>query len=354
MLIYWLMYLVPLSMALFATYSRKPHQILWSCLALGYILVIGLRHNIGADWYNYTLHYLIIEKMSFFSMMQDGPGDIGHRIVNWLIAQWGLRIYGVNTIYATIFMFGLIQFSKKQLHPWLTFAIAVPYLTIVVVMGYSRQGVAIGLFLLALTYMQKGKFKAYVALILLATFFHKTAILLLPLGVFFHTKGLILRFIMIAPIAYGTWHLLVASKQEHLWALYIEKDLQSSGAYIRVILNTLPSLFLLIYRKEWQRQFNDYFFWYWVAIGSIGSLVFLSLFDIASTAIDRVGLYFIPIQLIVFSRLPYLARGRFSPETTTVFIMLGYTLLLFIWLNYASHAHAWVPYNNILFPNEQH
>jgi hypothetical protein len=30
-------------------------------------------------------------------------------------------------------------------------------------------------------------------------------------------------------------------------------------------------------------------------------------------------------------------------------IVLGYGLVLFVWLNYAIHAGSWLPYRNILF-----
>ena len=67
----------------------------------------------------------------------------------------------------------------------------------------------------------------------------------------------------------------------------------------------------------------------------------------ASTAVDRVALYFIPIQLVVFSRLPYLARKQVAPVVMKVMIVLGYTAVLFVWLNFATHSKYWIPYQNL-------
>ena len=147
-------------------------------------------------------------------------------------------------------------------------------------------------------------------------------------------------------IAYGAWDLLLANAADNLIYQYIDRDMQSAGAKIRVGMNLLPSLLLLIYRKEWKRSFDDYTFWFWIALGSIAAMI---LVDVASTAADRVALYFIPIQLAVYARLPYLARNQISPAIMKVMIIVGYTAVLFVWLNFAAHAYAWVPYQNILF-----
>ncbi len=152
-----------------------------------------------------------------------------------------------------------------------------------------------------------------------------------------------LRVLMIIPVIYGAWDLLLAEQQEKLWENYVEAQMQSDGAKIRVAMNLIPSLLFFMYRKEWKRTYDDYRFWFWIALGSIVSVFLVSA---ASTAVDRVALYFIPIQLVVFARLPYLGRKNISPQVMKVLIVLGYALVLFVWLNYATHSEYWIPYQN--------
>ena len=273
-------------------------------------------------------------------------GDPGDKFLNWLSIRQDWGIYGTNVIYGTIFMLGLVRFSRQQVYPWIAMTVAVPYLIIVVAMGYSRQAVAIGFFLLAVSYLNEGKFKTYIVLIVMAALFHKTAILLLPLGIFLYGKGMILRVLMIVPIAYGAWDLLLADQQNHFLKTYVDSQMASTGAQIRVAMNLIPSLLLLMYRKEWKRSFNDYTFWFWIAIGSI---VAMALVGFASTAVDRMALYFIPIQLAVYGRLPYLARNQISPVMMKVIIVFGYAIVLFVWLNFGTFSGWWQPYRNILF-----
>ena len=54
-----------------------------------------------------------------------------------------------------IFAIGLVVFCRNLPRPWLALAVAVPYLVIVVAMGYSRQGVALGLAMLGLVALGK-------------------------------------------------------------------------------------------------------------------------------------------------------------------------------------------------------
>jgi len=75
----------------------------------------------------------------------------------------------------------------------------------------------------------------------------------------------------------------------------------------------------------------------------------VALVGFASTAVDRIALYFIPIQVVVFARLPLLLRHRIRPGTVAIGIVLGYAAVLYVWLNYATHARYWLPYQNMLF-----
>ncbi len=149
---------------------------------------------------------------------------------------------------------------------------------------------------------------------------------------------------------YGLWNALFAQVQEALWTNYVDAEMVSQGAKIRVFMNVLPSLLLLIYWKRWKQSIPNHWFWFWLAIGS---LVAFGIVDYASTAVDRVALYFAPIQLAIYSRLVHLpllpGQRQLDPGMLTAAVVLGYAVVLYVWLNYASHAHYWVPYQNIIF-----
>jgi len=343
MLVYWIMFLLLVMMTLIGGHSRRSIGISWYIIGLFFILVIGFRDCVGCDWDSYVGYYERLDGATLSEALRQS--DPAHQFFNWLMNQWGWGVYGVNLIYGIIFMVGLIKFSRMQLYPWLAMAVATPYLIIVVVMGYSRQGVAIGLFMWAMTHLQKGRFKTYMAYMVFAAMIHKTALIMIPLGIFLYGKGLWIRLFMVVPIVYGAWRYLLSGELAYMWSGYIEDQMQSQGAKVRVLMNFIPALILFYYRKEWKRQFSDYAIWFWIALGSIFAMAVVGL---ASTAVDRVSLYFIPIQLVVFSRLPYLARRIVAPQVTIYTILFAYASVLFVWLNYATHSFCWVPYKNII------
>ncbi|MCX7032362.1 MAG: EpsG family protein, partial [Arenimonas sp.] len=81
--------------------------------------------------------------------------------------------------------------------------------------------------------------------------------------------------------------------------------------------------------------------WLWIAVFAV---VCLPLVGLASTAVDRVALYLIPLQLFVFSRIPLLATTVKMRTFLVVAVIAYYALVQFVWLNFATHAYGWVPY----------
>lgn len=316
----------------------------WILIGILFTLFIGLRDYVGGDWYNYLRHFQYIDYYSFDQILKrDDPGYYG---LNWLFKDWGYEIYSVNLICGAIFMIGLIVLCRQQPNPWLAFIVAFPYLIVVVAMGYTRQAVAIGFVFWAIAALRDNQFTKFLALVALAATFHKSAVLMIGLGLFLQGNGKLIRFLAVAAIGFGIWSAFLAQYQDKLWQNYVEVKMQSQGAYIRVAMNFVPASLFLIFRKKWKRTFQDYTFWLMIALGSVASIFVVGL---APTAIDRVSLYFTPIQIVVFARLPQLLKDRILMQTTTRTIVLFYLLVLFVWLNYATHARYWVPYHNILF-----
>lgn len=347
---YWMLYLIPVILTIFVLDGRRLQltPAFWMVLGLFFVFFIGFRYEVGGDWGSYLGHYDNAVGKPWIEAVVLGK-DPGYAFVNWMMAKWGLGIYGVNLVCGVIFITGLIIFSRQQPDPLLAFAIAVPYLIIVVAMGYTRQGVALGLLFWAITYLDQGKFIPYLVLIAVAALFHKTVLIMVPFGVFLSGKGGVFRVGGILLAGYGLWDALFSQDQERLQTYYVDQAMISQGAKIRVMMNVLPALLLLVYWRRWKQSFPNPMFWFWMAVASV---VTFFLVDSASTAVDRIALYLVPIQLAVYSRLahlPLLPGRQLDPNVVTVAILLGYAAVLYVWLNYATHAVYWLPYENIIF-----
>ena len=87
--------------------------------------------------------------------------------------------------------------------------------------------------------------------------------------------------------------------------------------------------------------------WTNLSLAALFCLALLAVSD-ASTAIDRLALYIIPLQIMVLSRVPTIF-GRTVPGSAAEWPQPWsciVPLIAFVWLNYAQHASQWLPYRN--------
>jgi len=203
-------------------------------------LVVGFRHEVGADWFNYLEHVEIASQQNFSEVVFGG--DPAYNILNWFAAHFFGGLYLVNLICGGIFAWGLMVFCRSLPRPRLALLVAVPYLITVVAMGYSRQGVAIGLAMLGLVALLNGRIAVFILWIAFAALFHKSAVILLPLAMIASSKN---RFFALIGILFSTamlFALLLQESMEILLYTYVEAEMESSGAGIRLAMNALPAV----------------------------------------------------------------------------------------------------------------
>lgn len=315
----------------------------WGFFITILIVMIGWRHEVGGDWWSYLGHVEAVAGRSLASVFQ-GRHDPAYVFLNWLGANLGGGIYFVNIVCAVIFSLGLAAFCNAQPRPWLALTVAVPYLVIVVAMGYTRQGVAIGLAMLAISSLERGGFARFLFWITLAATFHKSAIILVPLAIFAGRKNRVVMVIGAVIACITLYALLLQEAISSFRYGYLEREYNSSGAAIRIAMNAIPAFLFLLCRRRFLLNSSVRSFWVWMSISSLCFIPILVVLP-SSTAVDRVALYWIPLQLFVFSRLPD-ALGKFgSRNQLFVSCVLAYcTATLFVWLVFARNADQWIPY----------
>jgi hypothetical protein len=320
-----------------------PGNRLLNVAAIATALMIGLRYEVGADWENYLDIYRRIRPAEFEQALS--IADPGYGFLNWFSARIGWEIWLVNLVCALLLVFGVVRFAKIQAEPWLAVAAAVPYLLIVVGMGYTRQAVAIGLCMAGLVAVSKGSLGRFVLWVLAGALFHRTAVILIPLVGIAYTRNRLqaLAFGIVGGIA-GYYLLTSGAGAEHFKRLYVERSLESQGAVVRLAMNVPPALLYLFNSRRFASDDTERSVWRSFAIVALASLAALGLTN-STTALDRLGLYIIPLQIVVLSRLPaaFALHGRQS-RLLTIFTLLYLAAIQFVWLNFAANAVAWIPY----------
>ena len=323
-----------------------------SCLAvvLFLTLLIGLRDGVGGDWGNYLPYLDRVAFLSFSEVLQQT--EPGYALLNWYATQSGGGVYAVNVVCGLIFSLGLLAFCRSQPRPWLALALAFPYLVIVVAMGYSRQGVAIGFEMFALLALQRDQLLRFLGWIALAATFHRTVLVLLILPASTLSGSLrfsqLIRLALLVGSAYGLYSAVIAPDLDYYVQGYIEAQYQSQGALIRVALCLLPALLFLLNRRRFQLSADQQRIWSLIALLAVAAAI--GLFTVASsTAVDRLALYLIPIQIFVGSRIPDAALLGLRPPMWNQLLILFSFAVMIVWLLFAGHSYAWVPYRSVLF-----
>jgi hypothetical protein len=350
---YWLLFTVCAAGALehrrrlVAPFQGGP---LLLAAALFVLILIGLRYNVGGDWETYLgiFEYIRYAQLSesLFAF------DPGFTILNWFALQVGAGVWLVNLVCAAIFTWGLVRFARQQPNPWLVLVVAVPYLIIVVAMGYTRQAVAIGFLLAGFSILNRSHIAWFVFYVACAAAFHKSAIIVLPLVALATVQQRLLGTVMIIVAGLIMYRFFLAGSVDRLVTGYVEAAYSSQGAAVRVAMNIAPALIFLSFSKRFGLPPVETRLWRIFSWAALGALVLLFVLA-SSTAVDRLALYLIPLQLFVLARVPYAFASNGRPNGQVALAVVLYSAMVqFVWLNYAAHSEYWVPYQFYPLVNE--
>ena len=349
---YWFFLFIPIAyLACNATTDKtqknsKLWNLKWKIMFLITIFFIGFRHENGVDWYTYIYIFDVNKLLPLKEALL--ISDAGYDLINWISSKFDLDIHIINLSCAFLFVWGLFVFCRAQSRPWLALTVAVPYLLIVVGMNYTRQSVAIGFIMLALLAILEKKQLKFIAYITAASLFHKTALIFLIL--FFISWNNLYKFrtILFLGLTFTAIYFLLEKTIGSLIGSYINTQYNSSGAGVRIFMTVVPAFLFLITRNLLNLDKYEIKIWTAVSIGALALFPFL-YFSPSSTAVDRMGLYFIPLQIFYYSRLPSINFiSQKNRQVITFLIIIYSALILYVWMCFAINSYAWKPYK--LYP----
>ena len=353
MIEYWLLFAYPALMAL-AYPSQAPRGqavqgqglAMWG-FVLFYTLLGGLRFETGGDWLTY-------DEM-FEDMRVDTLGyaltrtDPLYGALNWISAQLGTGIYLVNIVCCFILGLGVVRTARTFREPWLAVTIAVPYLLIVVGLGYVRQGASIGMMLIALASLDRARTMRTLLQLALAVGFHSTAVIAFPLFMLALTRRHKALSLIGAVIGAALFLLVLMPRLDVLEAGYLDAEYESGGALVRILMGLLPAGLILARWRSFPASERVRSVWLLIASANVLALVGLVVLP-SSTAVDRIALFVSVIQLAAFGEIRDLSG---MVQRAALLLRLGMIGLAAavqtVWLVFATHAEFWVPYNAIFY-----
>lgn len=321
-------------------------KLFYFVVLIGLFLFSAFRYQVGCDWSGYYHQFLRAGNLDWSSITSESEP------IWWAILLWirdnGLPYPVANIASSAVFFLGVHVLARRQPDPLGFLVLLFPILIINMPMSGVRQGAAIGLLCIAFASFVDRRPIWFVFWVMVASGFHTSALvfmLMVPLTTGRYTRN---RLMITALLALpGVYFLATGDAGELASERYIGTGLDAAGAVFRLGILGLTSLyFFLFLRKKWMHTFpKDYAL---ASIGAIGMVLAFLLVTISSVIGDRFGYYLIPIQTMMFARLPYL-RFRMN---RTLHSAWPYLLLLFVftvWSQLSWHFQAcYIPYQSWL------
>lgn len=263
-------------------------------------LVCGLRYGVGTDFFEYQNWFF----RYIDAMPSANTSDIGFAIFIKI-----LQIFSKNPqimyIAVAFFVNIMVMIFIKRNTKWYDMGY---FLFIALSLYYSsfnimRQWIAISMFLYALKYAFDGKFIKYSIVILVASTFHATAILLLPVYFLFKLKlnrrntiilmvSLFIILFSFEPIINFIANLTGIDATRYL--RYFKQDGNSAGGYAYFIFACATYILYLLVNKNYIANIKNGE----QHIKLLMVTILVCLVGAGSSIFTRLQLYFVPILLI--------------------------------------------------------
>jgi len=297
--------------------TSKTHRVFERKLALVFVfiallLTASLRFEVGDDWYSYLRFYNDRDLSE--------ATEIGYRLINDFCSDLGLPynlfLLLINSV-ALFFTYKFIYLNAKfkQIGLLIFFYDIFFYLYL----SGLRQAIALSVICIGFNYALKKRLLKYLLVVLLASTFHKSAVIALIIyfipreafnfnsifkSIKFYLALCVIIFISNLPIEF-----YIKFFQDSFFkniSYYLESHVKSvnikTDFYIGEVKRSIVIFFYILYRRHLPRDnLTHYFFNIYI----IGFLIFLFLYLLSPDIGTRLSLYFSIFEILIIGNLVY-------------------------------------------------
>ncbi|MDY0193881.1 MAG: EpsG family protein [Aliarcobacter butzleri] len=301
MIPYIIIYSFSLILLISSYLDRKNTKLYYIIFLYFLILFAGLRYNIGVDYQSY---------IDFFNLILSGQ-DIYMEDSFILLVKFINFIGGTEQLLFFIYAFLTITFTSKFIEYFSQNKVLSLYIYFTFAVFYFasfngvRQALAVAIFVYSIKFIIEKNLLKYILFIVIATFIHKTAILMLPLYFILNKKLNIMKFFF---IALGYYVILQFFEQLILFIgisqAYLNNFDSIEGNGINPFVYLLCLMFIFLYKVDFQYKvlgLNLIFFAILLGITPLLTTI-PSTYIVRMTSYFTFGILFIlPNLMIVFN-----------------------------------------------------
>ena len=316
-------------------------------------LFAGLRNpSVGTDTFNYIYRFALNLPLRYNGFLDLLKNEYGYLLLEKFISFF-FNEYWVLLIVISVLVNSTYIISVKKLSINVTISIFT-YIVLGVYLFHfngARQAIAAAIYSMSLIHIKSRSFKKYLFIVLLASLFHKTALVTLPIYFIvngkLNLKKMSLLTLYTIFFTYFIWGLLRVVPESFSARYLAYEDRGSRGAVLLTIYFTIITFFLILIRNKIRKQFReDYNFYLNIVI--VHTLIYVLVFMLGQDVnILRLSLYFsigfILIWPLVFRSLP--------SNTYPILVFLFSIVHLVFYYVYLSKMSHLVPFafNNSIF-----
>ncbi|MGL6247919.1 MAG: EpsG family protein [Culicoidibacterales bacterium] len=297
------------------------------------ILLFTFRIGVGTDYYNY---YGIVGRTPnvdlFTLILNKQTIEIGQATFAWVSKFFNsFNIFLFLNLIFMIFPFqeGIKKLQKKPVYPLSIFM----FLTMFFLMGLNigYQFIAAGFVLLSYRYILDRNFKMFLCYILIATLFHNTALLIIPIYFIWTKKQdtfyyiYLLIFIAIFTVLVLNFDVILSSGIMEGYEIYAESTVV--GKNRDILIKGLILVVGLVFSKHLiALDKNNKFYLILLVLGFI-----IGLTGFNSAFVKRIGLYFDISQILI---LPQICLIFFGEQKKMIYLILIFSSVTYLVLVY--------------------
>lgn len=304
------------------------------------VALIALRKvTVGIDTQSYVRRFDYVNRVDLSTALNYEVNEKGFTLLNRLIGRYTTDVRWLFVISAILMIIPVgIYIYKHSPMPFLSFMLYCSFPYYVFCFSGMRQGLAYALTLYSYKYIKEKKLIKFLILIIIAFYFHKSALVFLP--AYFIGQMKLNKFVFILSGAIGAFiyafrNLLAGFVAENMFETYEVMSSRTSEWSIMCIIIVLVGIILFDHVKKEEPDCDSIY-----CIMIIGAV--LTLFQTVTSNGARIVDYYYMYVIIFIPKIVYALReNKIVVLGSYVIVILS---LLLLYRNLSSNIFSVVPY----------
>lgn len=309
--------------------KEKKNKIFLIISFLQMFIIAAIRNiDVGTDLQNYIPFYERCETYSWAQILEPGLKEYGYRIYNKVLSLLSISDQLFLTITAGISLIGVYYIIKKySKNYFLSTYIYIAFNFYIFIFSGLRQSIAMSIGMLSIKYIDERKFCKFLILILLASTFHMSALILLLM---YFIKNIEVKPKMLPIILFGYSILFIMRKYIVSFIIrfvYSNYSITNTGnGYVYLLLLTIIVIGITLYKKQFVKENGLNNFCY----NALLIALLIQLFASAQGEIARLTMYYSIYMIIAipnFIKCIDIKEQRYTLEGIIIILLFIYLLI---------------------------